>query len=258
VGVSQGLAAPEVPVRVQLCGHFSVLVDGEPREDALPGKQGQKLLAYLVLYRRVPIERSQLVDAIWGDSPPKAADAALSALLSKLRVALGEELVSGRGVPALRLPEGSWVDVEHALDALHQCETLVGRGEYAAAFGLSGGALYPSKRTFLSGHEGDWIETWRRRLDDVHTRALTVFVESTLHLGRLELPNADRASRELVEKCPFRESAFALRMDVLEALGNTAEALLVYEDLRRRLADELGTGPGPELQERHTRLLRLM
>ena len=249
---------PDYPVRIQLCGYFSVLVDGQPREDALPGKQGQRLLAYLVLYRRVPVERSQLVDVVWGDARPKAADTALSALLSKLRVALGDELVAGRGVPSLRLPPGSWVDVEHALDCLHRCEAHLAKGEYAAALGHSGGALYPSKRGFLSGHEGEWIDEWRRRLDDVHTRALAVYAEASLRLGGLELPNAERSSRELIEKCPYRESAYALRMEVLEAMGNTAEALLAYEQLRTRLADELGAGPGPELRERHARLLRLL
>jgi len=251
-------ALPDYPVRIQLCGYYSVQVDGVPREDALPGKQGQRLLGYLVLYRRVPIERSQLVEAVWGDAPPKAVDAALSALLSKLRPALGGGIISGRGVPSLRLPEGSWVDVEHALDSIHRCEALLAKAEYAAALGQTGGALYTAKRTFLTGHEGEWIDTWRRRLDDVHTRALGVYAEASLRMGGLELPNAERASRELIEKCPYRESAYALRMEVLEALGNTAEALLAYEQLRMRLADELGTGPGPELQERHARLLRLM
>lgn len=251
-------APPDYPVRIQLCGYYSVLVDGEPREDALPGKQGQRLLAYLVLYRRVPVERSQLIEVIWGDHPPQAADPALSALLSKVRLALGDELVSGRGVPAVRLPEGSWVDVEHALDSIHRSEALLAKGEYAGALGQTGGALYPAKRRFLSGHEGDWIDVWRRRLDDVHTRALAVYAEASLRLGGLELPNAERASRELVEKMPYRESAYALRMEVLEALGNTAEALLAYEQLRSRLADDLGASPGPDLQARHERLLRLM
>jgi len=254
--VNQRLSLPAQPVRIQLCGRFSVVVDGTHREDALPGRQGHRLFAYLVLYRQVHLERSQLVEAVWGSTPPKAADTALSALLSKLRAALGDEVTTGRGVPAITLPAGAWVDVEHAMDGVHRGETQLARQEYAEAY-TSSGVRYIAERTFLAGHEGEWIDEWRRRMDDVLIRALAIDAEAALRLGGLELATADRASKQLIEKCPFRESAFALRMDVLEALGNTAEALLVYDELRTRLSDELGAGPGPELQARHERLLRL-
>jgi DNA-binding SARP family transcriptional activator len=252
--VSQPLEVPVPPVRIQLCGRLSFVVDGTPREDALPGRQGQLLFAFLVLQRRRPVERSGLVEALWGERAPRAAESALSALLSKLRTAMGD-LVTGRGVPMVELPVRSWVDVEHAIACVHAAETQLGKQEYVAAYTSALGARYVTERTFLPGQDGEWVEDWRRRLDDVHTRSVAVCAESALRMGGLELAGADRASRLLVEKCPFRESAHALRMEVLEALGNTAEALLVYEQLRARLAEELGTGPGPELRRRHERLL---
>jgi DNA-binding SARP family transcriptional activator len=46
-----------------------------------------------------------------------------------------------------------------------------------------------------------------------------------------------------------------LLMETLEARGNTAEALLVYEALRRRLRDELGAAPSSSTQAIHRRLL---
>jgi hypothetical protein len=44
-------------------------------------------------------------------------------------------------------------------------------------------------------------------------------------------------------------------MEALEAQGNTAEALVVYETLRTRLRDELGVPPAEPLQTLHRRLL---
>ena len=62
--MNQRLTLPPQPVRIQLCGRFSVVVDGTSCEDAFPGRQGQRLFAYLVLYRQVHLERSQLVEAV--------------------------------------------------------------------------------------------------------------------------------------------------------------------------------------------------
>jgi len=44
-------------------------------------------------------------------------------------------------------------------------------------------------------------------------------------------------------------------MQALEQQGNVAEALVVYETLRRRLRDELGAAPAEPLQAAHRRLL---
>jgi DNA-binding SARP family transcriptional activator len=45
-------------------------------------------------------------------------------------------------------------------------------------------------------------------------------------------------------------------MEVLVARGNRAEALQVYEALRRRLSDDLGAAPGEALRALHASLLR--
>lgn len=45
-------------------------------------------------------------------------------------------------------------------------------------------------------------------------------------------------------------------MNALHAQGNVAEALLLYDQLRRLLRDELGITPSTQLQQRHQELLR--
>jgi DNA-binding SARP family transcriptional activator len=56
-------------------------------------------------------------------------------------------------------------------------------------------------------------------------------------------------------RAPYRESGHRLLMETLAARGNTAEALLVYEELRRRLRDELGAAPSAQTQALHRQLL---
>lgn len=51
------------------------------------------------------------------------------------------------------------------------------------------------------------------------------------------------------------DAGYRFLMEVLDRRGNTAEALTVYEGLRVRLREDLGTAPGPVTQELRRRLL---
>ncbi|HXH96561.1 MAG TPA: BTAD domain-containing putative transcriptional regulator, partial [Gaiellaceae bacterium] len=59
----------------------------------------------------------------------------------------------------------------------------------------------------------------------------------------------------LVELAPLRESGYRLLMEALAADGNAAEALAVYDTLRVRLREELGTAPAPVTQNLYRALL---
>ena len=92
-------------------------------------------------------------------------------------------------------------------------------------------------------------------MEDIRLRALACIGTSSLWIGGAELPAAERSGRSLVKLSPFREAGYRLLMEALAAQGNTAEALQVYDAVRCRLRDELGTVPGVELQALHRRLL---
>lgn len=59
----------------------------------------------------------------------------------------------------------------------------------------------------------------------------------------------------LAEQYPLRESLWVRLLRVLESAGRPAEALERYETIRRRLAEELGADPSPELRQVHADLL---
>lgn len=240
---------------VQLCGQLVVELEGRRVEHELPSRQGRILFAYLALHRPRAIGRDELVDALWPVAPATNAAGALTVLLSKLRAALGGEVLSGRGSVHLALPAGATVDVEEALSAVHRAESAVILGDWPRGWSAALCAQFIAGRPLLEGTDLPWLEGWRRRLDDTLERALEAYGAACLGLGSTELPAAERAARRLLEQNPLRETGYRLLMQSLAARGNVAEALRAYEQARTTLRDQLGVPPGPAIQELHSQLL---
>ena len=240
--------------RIQLCGRLLAEIGGVQVAPRLPGRQGRVLLAYLAVNRNREIRRSELVDALWVDPPPDA-DGSLNALLSKLRRALGSQRLGGRHTIRLNLERGAWVDVEAAAEALHRAESALARQDWPAAWGAARVTLHIGQRTFLPGEEAPWIDDVRRQLEARYLRSLEITAAASLELGGSELDTAERSARTLIRHAPFSESGYRFLMRVHERRDNPAEALRVYERLRTKLREELGTSPSAATQDLHRRLL---
>jgi len=232
--------------RIQLCGKLVVELDGRRVEHELPGRQGRLLFAFLAVHRDRMLTRDELAAALW----PDGRDAGLAPLLSKLRRIV--PIDEGR----LQLLPEAYVDVEAARDALHRAESAVAQRDFHGAWAPSQIATAICRRTFMPGEDAAWVEEERRQRGAWHLRALEAYARAGLELGGTELTGAVRAGRDLVRLEPYRESGYRILMQALSAEGNTAEALLVYDDLRRLLHDELGTAPSAVTQELHRSLLR--
>jgi DNA-binding SARP family transcriptional activator len=155
----------------------------------------------------------------------------------------------------IRLPRDAYVDVEAARDAVHRAESAVALGDFHGAWAPSQIGTAVTGREFLLGEDAEWIEDERRSLAALQLRALEAYAQASLGLGGTELAGAVRAARDLVRLEPYRESGWRILMQGLAAEGNAAEALLVYDELRRLLHDELGTAPSAATQELHRSLL---
>lgn len=247
--------APGAETRIHLCGRLTVRIAGRRVEESLPGRQGRMLFAYLASRRLRPAPRGELLDVLWPEEAPAAAESALAALLAKLRRVLGAEALAGRQDLRLVLPAGAWIDVEAAAEGLHAGESANAQGDWARAWGPARVALHIAARSFMPGYDAPWIVEARRRMDDVLVRSCECVAESGLGLGGPELAAAERSARRLVELAPLRESGYRLLMRVLAAQDNAAEALLVYERARQALREALGTSPGAAMQALHQSLL---
>jgi len=240
---------------VQICGRVVARINGRRVEHGLPGRQGRQLFVYLVVQRLRPSTRDALIEAVWPDEVPRAADIALSSLLSKLRAAIGSTFIEGKSELRLVLPARGFVDLEAARDSVHRAESAVALREWARAWGPARVALHTANRGFLEGQSAPWIDEIRRELGEIQHRALECVASAGLGLGGPELASVERSARALIAGWPYRESGYRFLIEALSRSGNTAEALLVYESLRVLLHEDLGAAPSPETQALHRSLL---
>lgn len=248
-------AVPQ-PLRIGLCGGLVVGTGGKQIEANLAGHQGRELFAYLVLNRDRPVSRDELAALLWPDQPPRAPEASLNTILARLRRVLGHSVLDGRAQLTVRLPAGSWIDVEAAEDAAIRAHSTLAQGSAAEAIELASSALAIVAAPLLPDVRHAWIDQRRIDVDDLRSRLLAMTVRAGLAAGGPSLDAAERGARALIEREPFRESGYALLMEVHAARGDIAEALLVYERLRTLLRSELGIPPSARVAALHEKLVR--
>lgn len=253
---SAGLRRSPPRTRVRLCGALALEIDGRDALAPLPAAgQARLLLARLLVAPDRAADREELIDVLWPRDAPKDPAADLRAVLSRVRRAVAPARLEGRARLTLVLPDPVWIDVDAAAAALEAARTAAADGAWDRVSAHADRARELLDGDFLAGQDGEWARERRRELHDLEVEALEWVARAGLASGGPGLTAARRAARELVARAPLRESAHGLLMEALAAGGDAAEALAAYDDLRRRLRDELGTVPGPELQALHVRLL---
>ena len=243
------------PLRIGLCGGLVVDDGGRRIEDELSGRQGRELFTYLVLNRGRSVSRDELMALLWPDRAPRAPEAALNTILARLRRALGHAVLAPRAQLALDLPPDTWIDVEAADAACAGAESMLAEGRAEEALSAAQAAADIVGARLLPEIQHAWIDQWRGEVEEIHSRLLTVTARAGLAAGGPRLIDAERAARRLIEREPFRESGYALLMEVQHGRGDVAEALLVYERVRTLLRDELGIPPSARLAALHEKLL---
>jgi DNA-binding SARP family transcriptional activator len=249
-------AAGHPRTTIDLCGALRVEIAGRDVTARLPGRQGRVLFAFLVVNRHRAVARDELLHVLWPTDPPDAPEAGLSTVLARVRRALGDGVIAGRGELELRLQAGADVDVERAAARAAQAEGALARGEPAGATGAAREALEIVGRPLLPSIDGDWVREARGRLDALEPGLLEVLVRAALDArDREQLPSAERHAHELVERHEFRESGYELLMEVQARLGNVAQAMLTFDRARIKLR-EIGLVPSASLTALHEQLLR--
>jgi DNA-binding SARP family transcriptional activator/DNA-binding beta-propeller fold protein YncE len=224
-----------MPLAISILGPIDVVRDG--RHVDLGSPQQRALLALLALRPGAYVPLDAIIDALWPDDPPASAAKVVQTYISRLRKALGAEVIDLRdGGYALSVPR-------EAVDAA-RFEDLLTAGRATEALSLWRGPPLAGARALKSD---------RLRLDEMRRRAVEDRLDDELEQGRHAEVVAQ--ARDLLAEDPLRERALGQLMVGLYRCGRQADALEVYRDARRTYHSELGLEPGPALRELERRIL---
>ncbi|MFD9188462.1 BTAD domain-containing putative transcriptional regulator [Streptomyces phaeochromogenes] len=225
--------------------------------DSLPtgSPQQRALLAALLLREGRTATAGELIDALWGEEPPSQALAAVRTYASRLRKVLDPDvLVSESGGYAIRSLGDGALDLAVAQELATDAEKAKNSGDLCHARSLLNKTLNLWDGEPLASVPGPYAETQRARLEEWRLQLL----ESRLDMDLEQGCHAEAVSEltALTAAHPLRERFRELLMLALYRSGRQAEALAVYADTRRLLADELGVDPRPGLKELQQRILQ--
>jgi predicted ATPase/DNA-binding SARP family transcriptional activator len=243
-------------VLFEVLGPLAVWTDGgEPV--TIRGRMVRALLADLLVHEGRTVSADRLVDDLWGEATPADPTSALYVRVSQLRRALagaepgGRELVASQSPGyALRAGPGA-VDVERFTTLVEQARAAADARTRA---GLLAGALALWRGPALADFaDEEFARATVTRWEEQRLAAVEAHAEARLELG--EHRELVGELGEQVARHPYRERLRAAHMRALYRAGRAGEALDSYQELRRRLAEELGLDPGPELAALHGAIL---
>lgn len=241
-------------IRFEVVGGLSAVRAGERISDsALGSRKARQLLLALLAARGRMVGVDEIAEALW----PAGAGGArqnIASLVSRLRRDLGAAVVEGgRDGYRLGAPPLVVVDLDDAVRWAREAERRLEAGEPGLAAAAAGRALDVVGETDAGTGSAD-AEPLMDEIAGVRRRARHSAMEARLAVGELE--GAIAAARAALAEEPYDERATRVLMRSYARRGEPALALTTYEEMRTRLADDLGADPAPATQELHQAILR--
>jgi DNA-binding SARP family transcriptional activator len=244
-------------VEFRILGPVEVFHEG--RVVPLGGSRERAVLALLLASANRVVSAERLTEDLWAGDPPDRAIHSLQVFVSRLRKALRD--AGGEGI-ILTQPPGYLAEVPpqrldaarfEALVAESRFQTGEGAPELAAATLREALALWRGP-AMADVADGPIAQAEAARLEEARLTALEERIDAELACGRHAELTAELDS--LTRAHPLRERLWGQRMLALYRCGRQVEALRVYRDLRRLLAEDVGLEPAPALAALETAILQ--
>ncbi|GJM39175.1 MAG: SARP family transcriptional regulator [Acidimicrobiales bacterium] len=217
-------------MRFHVLGPLEIETDDGERHTI--GSANQRvLLAMLLANRGGIVANEELIDALWGASPPPSALPTLRAYVSRLRKLVGDRIVRHDDGYSLRCSDAELDAAAFEDDVLHERPT--------AALARWRG------RPYGDAADHPRVEADATRLEALARIARAGRLVEFVALGRLA--EAVAAAEAVVLDDPVDETAWAALVRALARSGRVADALRAYQRAGEALADA-GLTPGTDLR----------
>lgn len=225
---------------------------------ALPARE-RTLLAALLLGEGRVLSVDRLVSSLWGTESPPSAVSSLHVYVSRLRA----RLRAGGQAPVIRTwPQGYQLELGAARFDLAQFRDLVGAARQARTQGDLAGAAEDYQRAvglwrgepLLDLGSSHLVQTYAAGIEEGYLTALEEYTDVRLALGGHRQLVGEL--EHLAARWPLRERFVAQLATALHRTGRTVDALAAIETNRRRMVEEYGLDPSPELARLELDLLR--
>ena len=224
-------------MRLQLLGSFRLTTD--TGEILITAAKQKALLAYLACTAPRPQPRDQLLELLWGGRFETQARQSLRQAVSKLRQAVGANvIINDHGALTVNdeLLESDYAELQR----LKQARSAEAAERIAA---LWQGELLQDLSVPEPAFEA-WLETERRRVREVVVDALRDLASQENQRGNAKTALAK--ARPAVALEPFRDDLRRIVMEAFWRAGRGADALRHFDDYAGLLERELQTKPDVE------------
>jgi len=244
--------------RFRVLGPVEVLGPAGPA--LLVGARQRAVAGVLALKAGVLVPQWRLVDALWGDRPPRTAVKSLHSHVARVRQALDgcglADVLVTRDTGYLLAAEPGAVDAVGFEELVRrgQQRLAAADAEQAARHLRAALALWRDEAALADAEPRGWAVAEVRRLAELRVHATAARWDAELRLGRHVEAVAEL--ERLLVAYPAQEGLVASLMLAQYRSGRPTAALDCFQRLRAHLADELGVDPGPELLELNARILR--
>ena len=233
---------------------------GESSIDLGPVQQ-RVVLAVLCLQAGRPVGRQHLINAVWGQAPPRNAVNLVQRHMSRLRQVLepGRPGHAPSGLLVwtdagylLTLPPGA-LDLDVFESELRHARAAQAAGDRREAAQALHSALGLWRGPVCDGLSSPFLDAQRDRLAESRINVIEERIELDLAVG--DHPDVIAELRDLIAEHPLRERLRGLLMLALYRADRQADALTAFREARRQLRDELGVEPSAALQKLHQQIL---